>query len=65
LVKMARHKVADMARFQRRQRRNIGRAKGLTAAHEELPAIVPGPEQFVACCELLERFRERLAEAGR
>jgi RNA polymerase sigma-70 factor (ECF subfamily) len=65
LVKMARHKVADMARFQRRQRRNVGRAEGLTAAHEELPAIVPGPEQIVACRELLERFRERLAEAER
>jgi RNA polymerase sigma-70 factor (ECF subfamily) len=65
LVKMARHKVADLARFERRQRRDIGRAEGLTAAHAELPAVVPGPEQIVACRELLEQFRGRLTEPER
>jgi RNA polymerase sigma-70 factor (ECF subfamily) len=60
LVNMARHKVVDLVRHQRRQRRDVGRDQALTAAHDELAAAGPGPDQDLACRELFEQFLGRL-----
>jgi RNA polymerase sigma-70 factor (ECF subfamily) len=65
LVKMARHKVADLARAQRRQCRDVGRVEGLTATHEELPAAGPSPDQIFACRELLDQVLGQLTPEER
>jgi RNA polymerase sigma-70 factor (ECF subfamily) len=60
LVNMARHKVVDLARHQRRQRRDVGRDQALAPAHDELAAAGPGPDQALACRELFEQLLDRL-----
>jgi RNA polymerase sigma-70 factor (ECF subfamily) len=65
LLNMARHKVVDLVRHQRRQRRDVGRDQALTAAHDQLAADTPGPERVVAFRLLLQRLRERLTEEER
>jgi RNA polymerase sigma-70 factor (ECF subfamily) len=60
LVRMARHKVVDLVRHQRRQCRDIGRVEGLTAEHHDLVAPAPGPDHALACREQCEQLLRRL-----
>jgi RNA polymerase sigma factor (sigma-70 family) len=65
LLTMARNKVAEQARRQRAQRRDVRREVSL---HEDLPPIAsaaPSPSRIAIGREMLEAFRERLTHQER
>jgi RNA polymerase sigma-70 factor (ECF subfamily) len=61
LTKMAQYKVADQARRQRTECRDLGRIAGGVALASGVADRGDGPEQQVALDELLEEFRSRLS----
>jgi RNA polymerase sigma-70 factor (ECF subfamily) len=60
LVAIARNKLADMAKRQRADCRDVGRDRGLDVA-EQQPAAEPSPSQQVVAGELLVECRKRLS----
>src|ERR1700722_2072069 len=65
LVGMARNKVAEQARKERRQRRDNRRVKTLGDQAVEPLAAGPSPSQIVAGEELLQAARKELSEEER
>ena len=64
LIAMARNKLLNQVRYQRRQRRDIRRVHSLDVAmHDASPAETPS--QIVAGEELLREFRTRLSDEER
>jgi RNA polymerase sigma-70 factor (ECF subfamily) len=61
LVRMACNKVADQARKQRAQRRDVGRVQHAECLADEQPGREREPGDLVAQRELVARFRERLS----
>jgi RNA polymerase sigma factor (sigma-70 family) len=65
LVRLARNKVANRARHEQAQRRDIRRADGDASAAERVAGRQESPSDIVAAAELLEQFRARLDERER
>jgi len=61
LVAMARNKLAQEARFHRRQRRDIRRSEGTEPLADFTPGPQETPSQLVSQRELLDMVRERLS----
>jgi DNA-directed RNA polymerase specialized sigma24 family protein len=64
LVRMAQNKLAGLARFHHRERRDAGQAGGLAGA-DLVTAAEPGPERVAAGRDLLEALRGRLTPEER
>jgi RNA polymerase sigma-70 factor (ECF subfamily) len=65
LVGMAKNKLAEQIRKERRQCRDNRRVEPLVNHHLEVPAVGPGPRQLVAGKEMLHAIRQSLSEDER
>ena len=65
LIAMARNKLLNQVRYQRRQRRDVRRVHSLDAAAYDPSPTGETPSQIVAGEELLHEFRKRLSDDER